>query len=297
MRQQRWIPWAIAAVAVLLVFVATDVRGGSGSGSDDLVLDRSASSGASEPTLPGADAIAAAEEPSGEEAAVSEDLRDGPPATASSQQPDAGTAYGDDPSQAAATPAAGAQPDDQASATQDEQPSATEQAAATASPTAVVAQAPPPPPPASGIEGYRLRVPRLGIDAFMLDLGVDDDGVMEVPREAQTVAWYRFTSVAGEPGNILLGGHITWGGATAVFRYLEEMSDGDEVFIDTTSGETIHYVVRETWWADPYAINDVRKVIGTRIGQQSITLFTCGGVWNTDAREYSHRRVVTAYRV
>ena len=296
MRQQRWIPWAIAAVAVLLVFVATEARGGSGS--DDLVLDRSASPGVSEPTLPGADAIADAEDASVEEATVSEGLREGPPAAAASQQSDTEAADGYDSSQAGTAPAAGAQPADQASSAPDAQPAATAQAAPAASPTAVVAQAPPPPPPpVSGIEGYRLRVPRLGIDAFMLDLGVDDDGVMEVPREAQTVAWYRFTSVPGEAGNILLGGHITWGGVTAVFRYLEEMSDGDEVFVDTPSGETIHYVVRETWWADPYAINDVRKVIGSRIGQQSITLFTCGGIWNTDAREYSHRRVVTAYRV
>ena len=292
MTQQRWIPWAIAVVALLLVFVSSTSAVPTAT---DLVLEQDPEVGSDAgPRLPSAAAIAEAEG-----GAVAADAStdtpapaDDPPATVAQSAPDP-YAEGDDGYSAASSsePAPAAT----AAAQEEEQPAAAEQAA---QPAPAVAPAPQPPPaPVSVIEGYRLRVPRLGIDAFMIDLGVDDQGVMEVPREAQTVAWYRFTSVPGEPGNILLGGHITWGGATAVFRYLEEMTNGDQIFIDTPSGETIHYVVRETWWADPYARQDVRRVIGGRSGSQSITLFTCGGIWSTDAREYSHRRVVTAVRV
>lgn len=162
------------------------------------------------------------------------------------------------------------------------------------------AAAPPPPTPTalqSPVAGYRLRVPSLGVSATMTDLGVDDAGVMEVPLEAQLVGWYRFTSLPGQPGNVLLGGHITWHGATAVFRYLESMSPGDTIYIDTPDGQTLQYVVQEAWWAQPYSITDVRRVIGTRSGPETVTLFTCGGTWDSADREYSHRRVVTAVRV
>ena len=169
-------------------------------------------------------------------------------------------------------------------------------ATATAAPQPTVAAATPTPPP-SPVAGYRLRVPRLAVDAVMIDLGVDANGVIEVPLEAQTVSWYRFTSLPGQAGNTLLGGHITWRGATAVFRYLEDVEAGDEIFIDTPSGETLHYIVEEVWWAEPNTSEDVRRVIGTRSGRETVTLFTCGGVWDTTNREYSHRRVVTAVRV
>lgn len=276
---------AIVGVAVLVVgalVIGLLVNGGDSSDPD--VPDSGAAvqiAGAEPeaPRLPSPDAIAAAEQDSDADTDAAaatrdgEDDADGAVVAAPAQQP------------AAADSSDGADDTDASPA-----PSPSSVAPAPQPPT-------PTPTPASPVDGYRLRVPSLGVNAIMIDLGVDQDGVMEVPLEAQTVAWYRFTSRPGEPGNTLLGGHITWGGVTAVFRYLEEMEAGDVVIIDTPDGESLRYVVREAWWAEPYEQSDVRRVIGSRSGEETVTLFTCGGIWDTDAREYSHRRVVTAVRV
>jgi LPXTG-site transpeptidase (sortase) family protein len=290
--------FGFAVAAVVAIVIGALVIASLGRGSDDAAPGPTGQTAGAEPDaprLPSPDAIAAAE--------------DGDADPASTEDADAGTGASEDTVAVASAPqpaadeasdgadASGAAAAEDASAEETADDSSTE---ASPPPANALAQAPPAPPPApdpaSPVEGYRLRVPSLGVNAIMIDLGVDANGAMEVPLEAQTVAWYRFTSMPGEPGNILLGGHITWRGVTAVFRYLEEMEAGDEVYIDTPGGETIRYVVREAWWAQPYEQADVRRVIGTRSGQQTVTLFTCGGIWDTNSREYSHRRVVTAER-
>ena len=291
---RRYFPNAAAAAVIAVLTIALLVwglAGGGDAGPDGPV--QIAGAEPEEPRLPSPDAIADAEDDAAtprDAAAVAASDSDLTYDTYDTYDTEAAAAAGSSPPAASGADGSDATTDGSGADAADARPR----------PTSAVASAPRPPPPrepASPVAGYRLRVPSLGVSAIMIDLGVDATGVMEVPLEAQAVAWYRFTSLPGEDGNILLGGHITWRGATAVFRYLEEMEAGDQVIIDTPSGESLRYVVREAWWAQPYEQSDVRRVIGSRSGEQTVTLFTCGGIWDTDAREYSHRRVVTAVRI
>jgi sortase (surface protein transpeptidase) len=55
---------------------------------------------------------------------------------------------------------------------------------------------------------HRMRVDRLGVDAPLVTLGVDRQGVMEAPADPGSVGWYEFTSRPGlGSGNAVFAGH------------------------------------------------------------------------------------------
>ena len=122
----------------------------------------------------------------------------------------------------------------------------------------------------------------------------DAAGVMEVPTNAATVAWYGFTAMPGDPGNAVLAGHVTWGGARAVFNQLSALHTGDTVEVRTGDGD-LRYVVQRSYLVKPEEA-DIRAIIGPRDGPQTLTLITCGGSFDPSVREYDHRVIVFATR-
>lgn len=104
-------------------------------------------------------------------------------------------------------------------------------AATAATPTPVVVPIPP---------GYRIRIPRLGID-----LPIAEGVVRRDITEQRTPEGYAFhlpgTSIPGEPGNTYLYSHARIG----MFLSLWNARIGDEVMVTTPDGSTLAYVVTE----------------------------------------------------
>ncbi len=164
--------------------------------------------------------------------------------------------------------------------------------AATASSTGVVSPQPSPPPTGPDV---RLEIPSIGVDAWVIRMGLDTNGVMEVPRNGQLVAWYDFTSVPGAPGNAVMSAHLDYRGSTAVFWRLGDLRDGDRVIV-VLEGEPIEYVVSRIYSTRPEDA-DLREIIGGRSGPETVTLITCGGIWDAAEGQYDHRVIVQAQRV
>lgn len=158
--------------------------------------------------------------------------------------------------------------------------------------TAVAVAPRPTPRPAPQV--VRVRIPALGVDAPIQQMGFDAAGVMEVPTNAATVAWYGFTAMPGDPGNAVLAGHVTWGGSRAVFNQLSALHAGDSVEVRTGDGD-VRYVVQRSFMVKPEDA-DIRAIIGPRDGPETLTLITCGGSFDPTVREYDHRVIVFATR-
>ncbi len=159
----------------------------------------------------------------------------------------------------------------------------------TGAPTPRVAARPPAPPV------VRVRIPSLGVDAPILQMGVDAAGAMEIPQSSSTVAWYGFTALPGTAGNAVMAGHVTWGGARAVFNQLQALRPGDAIEVQTGEGG-VRYAVQRTYLVRPEEA-DIAHIIGPREGPQTLTLITCGGEFDSSAREYDHRVIVFATRI
>ena len=94
--------------------------------------------------------------------------------------------------------------------------------------------------PAAIPPGYRVQVPRLGIDLAILEGDVRRDTV-----EQQTPESYAFhlpgTAIPGRPGNAYLYAHARRG----MFLTLWNVAVGDVVWISTPDGRALRYVVAE----------------------------------------------------
>ncbi len=179
-----------------------------------------------------------------------------------------------------------------ATETPDQTASAVPSPDATASSTGVVSAQPSPPPTGPDV---RLEIPSIGVDAWVIRMGLDADGVMEVPGNGQLVAWYDFTAVPGAPGNAVMSAHLDYRGSTAVFWRLGDLRDGDRVTV-VLEGEPIEYIVSGIYSTRPEDAN-LREIIGGRSGPETLTLITCGGIWDAAEGEYDQRVIVQAQRV
>ena len=144
-----------------------------------------------------------------------------------------------------------------------------------------------------------IRIPRIGVEANVTELGMDATGRWQVPEEG--VGWYWFTGVPGRPGNGVLAGHFdTWWGGQGIFARRHEVGAGDHVVVEAIprAGDgsmgtpfTVRYVVTASRVVDR---DDVALTAPTE--DERVTLVTCAGWWSFTQNDYTQRRVVTAVR-
>ncbi len=140
----------------------------------------------------------------------------------------------------------------------------------------------------------RIRIPALSVDAPVVELGFNADGLLDVPSNGATVGWYSVSAEIGAPGSALLGGHRDWAGATAVFYRLGDLSSGDLIHIER-GGELLVYQVqsvRSVQYDTPLS-----DVLDGRSVSSTLTLFTCGGNFDRGLGQYDERVIVVASQV
>src|SRR6266545_286929 len=147
--------------------------------------------------------------------------------------------------------------------------------------------------PAVGIA--RLVVPGLSIDAPIVVLGVDSDGVMEAPSGPADVGWYNFSGLPEQGKNIVVSGHVDYRNyGPAVFWRLRDAKAGDVVQLLLEDESVVTYKVVGTTNYEAKSA-PVQEIVGST-DVETLTLITCGGSFNASTREYDRRLVVRAIR-
>jgi LPXTG-site transpeptidase (sortase) family protein len=126
----------------------------------------------------------------------------------------------------------------------------------------------------------------------MITLGVDRDGVMQVPNNGTDVGWYDFSTVPGGAGNSVISGHLdTATSPTAVFNHLKDLKQGDPMSV-IENGKKLDFEVFWTKsWPDDTA--PLALILGSA-PSPTLTLITCSGTFDRARRNYSERLVVRA---
>jgi LPXTG-site transpeptidase (sortase) family protein len=140
----------------------------------------------------------------------------------------------------------------------------------------------------------RLVIPRIGVDAPVIAVGLTADGAMDVPERAEEVGWYQYSPRPGLKGNAVLAGHLNWRGVDGVFRHLASLAAGDTVIVRAANGQERPYTVswRREWPVATAPIGTVFELLE----RPALTLITCGGSWNPVTQRYDTRVVVRAQR-
>ena len=138
-----------------------------------------------------------------------------------------------------------------------------------------------------------IEIPRLGTSAAIVPLGLEEDGAMASPVDPDTVGWWQEGPGVGGQGNMLLDGHVDWGGRLRVFGLLQRLEPGDLIYVAGQDGATRTYSVL---WNRLYEDADAAPLdeIFPTTPDEQLTLITCGGEFNHSARMYVGRWVVRA---
>jgi sortase (surface protein transpeptidase) len=137
-------------------------------------------------------------------------------------------------------------------------------------------------------EPVSVSIPRIGIRSRLVELGLDEHGVMHVPP-APVAGWFNRGPTPGALGPAVITGHVTWDGP-AIFYRLGKMRRGDEVAVTREDGKTAVFTVTRV---DRFSKSRFpsRAVYGP-IDHAGLRLITCGGSY--DGKSYSDNVVVFA---
>ncbi len=138
-----------------------------------------------------------------------------------------------------------------------------------------------------------IKIPSIGVDASVQQVGKKPDGSMATPTNFEDVGWYDLGSEPGQAGNAVIAGHVNNAlTKSGVFEHLSDVKIGDYITIADASGKTLIYVVTET---DQYPVSQAPAAsIFSGTGASQIVLITCDGAWDVATHSYDKRFVVYA---
>jgi LPXTG-site transpeptidase (sortase) family protein len=115
---------------------------------------------------------------------------------------------------------------------------------------------------------------------------------MEIPPP--TVAgWYHYGPLPGASvGSAVIAGHVDSRGLPGVFLELRRIKIGARIEITNADGRAYRYVVNERFQVDKQEL-PAAELFRTD-GKPVLTLITCGGVFDREARRYSDNIIIRA---
>ena len=145
------------------------------------------------------------------------------------------------------------------------------------------------------LDPLRVRIPGIGVDAPIIDLGLNSDGTLEVPSNFDDAGWYTGRSIPGEVGTSVVVGHVDSTKGPAVFYRLRELDVGDRIQIDRSDGSVAWFEVTDTVVVDKDEFPT--DAVYNATDEPTLRLITCGGSFDRDARSYLSNVIVYAEHV
>ncbi|MEU0528373.1 class F sortase [Streptomyces niveus] len=149
-------------------------------------------------------------------------------------------------------------------------------------------------PPVTGAPAppTRIRIPAIGLDQKLVKLRVQQDGRLSVPKDPARVGWWSDGPRLGDPGAVVVVGHVDSTIGPGAFHGLSSLRPGDKVALRRTDGEDVAFTVRALRQYQKDALPD-RQVYATT-GPPALRLITCGGTFDPRHGGYRDNLVVYA---
>lgn len=139
-----------------------------------------------------------------------------------------------------------------------------------------------------------LFISAIDVEAPIEPYGVNPDSeLMDVPDNVTDVAWYEHGPSPGEPGSAVLAAHVDLRGqGPGVFFDIADLEPGDlvEVAYDDGTRQAFEVTATTTYLKSELPLD----AIFSRSGPATLTLITCGGVFDAEASRYDSNVVVYA---
>ena len=139
----------------------------------------------------------------------------------------------------------------------------------------------------------RLELPRQGVQAAILPVGVTRLRGLDLPPDPDTIGWWAGGAAPGQgAGSAVLAGHIDAAGyGTGALAALLDVGIGDPVEVTNTAGRVLHYQVTARV---SYPKAALPVALFRTDGPPALTLVICGGPFDWATHHYHDNIVVSA---
>ena len=136
-----------------------------------------------------------------------------------------------------------------------------------------------------------VSIPRFAVKAPIVRVGVDQNAKMVVPHNARDVAWLDQGPIPGRTNNVVLAGHINYSRVAGSFSRLTQLQPGEIVSVEMDGKR---WDFRVTWnCLFDRQTTQAEQIMG-RTNVPSVTLISCGGVFERGAGTHNKRVAVRA---
>jgi hypothetical protein len=142
-----------------------------------------------------------------------------------------------------------------------------------------------------------LKIPKLGVDARVLQVGVTTSGALGTPSNVFDTAWYTGSAEPGQPGATLIDGHVSSWTSHGVFYGLTTLLPGDQIQIVRGDGTVINYQVVKTQIYNASNVNMQAAITPITPGTSGLNLITCTGDVIPGTSLFNERIIVFAQEV
>jgi hypothetical protein len=137
----------------------------------------------------------------------------------------------------------------------------------------------------------RIRIPAMHVDSKLLDLGLNPDGTVEVPKSPSVAGWYDKGVRPGAAGSAVILGHVDSEVGPGIFFKLSQVKIGTLVRIDRADGSFAMFKISKLQRVPK--IEFPTDLVYAPTLEPTLRLVTCGGSF--DRSKGSYRDNVIAF--
>lgn len=142
----------------------------------------------------------------------------------------------------------------------------------------------------------KIRITSLGIDAYVQNVGVDQNNEIAVPNNIHVAGWFIDSVRPGDKGLSIIDGHLNGRQRDGIFANLETIQKGAVIFVEFGDGTAKQFKVTDKVTVDTEEAASVLFSQYPSVTHQ-LNLVTCGGNFDRDAHLYTKRVIVSSVRV
>jgi LPXTG-site transpeptidase (sortase) family protein len=135
----------------------------------------------------------------------------------------------------------------------------------------------------------QLLIPSMRVNRPVEAVGVNRNGVLDLPSNGWNAGWYKGSPVPGAPGDAVIQGHAGYPGEPMLFGNLVRLTRGDKIIIVLADGSQQFFLV-ESMAVVPIGTGHVVDLGGP----PRLTLLTCTGHFDQNQKYYTQRLVLQA---
>jgi LPXTG-site transpeptidase (sortase) family protein len=142
-----------------------------------------------------------------------------------------------------------------------------------------------------------LMIPELNVNARIYSVGLTNSGAIGTPDNVYDTDWYDGSSLPGQPGAMLIDGHVSSWTTNGVFYGIKSLRAGDVLQVERGDGTVITYrvVASKVYSADNVDMTAALSPIVP--GKPGLNLITCTGAVVAGTNDFNERVVVFAEEV